>query len=256
MVRSGSAGWGSAEVIGALAAGIFLVAAFIAWQMRAREPMLAISYFRNRAFSAGNAAIFLTFASLFGLVFVSAQFLQSSLGYTPLQAGLRLIPWTITFLIIAPAAGALADRIGERPLMVTGLGLQTLGTIWIALIPTAELNYGRLIVPLVIAGIGISMSIPAAQNSVVGSLGEDAIGKAAGTNSMMRELGGVFGIALVATTFAAVGSYASPLDVADGFRAAAATCGVLALLGAVVATLLPARGSRQAAPVQPEPQEA
>jgi EmrB/QacA subfamily drug resistance transporter len=252
LVRSSASGWGSTEVLGALLAGALFVAAFVAWERRAKEPMLAIEHFRNRAFAAGNAAIFFTIASLFGVVFLMAQFMQSGLGYTPLQAGLRLLPWTATFILIAPGAGALADRIGERPLMVTGLILQGGGTIWIALIAAADLTYGTLIVPLVIAGVGISLAIPAAQNSVVGSLGEDGIGKAAGTNSMMRELGGVFGVAVVVASFAAAGSYASPGEIGDGFQAAIGACGGLALAGALIASQLPARVVSLS---EPEPQE-
>src|SRR5512132_426374 len=124
LVRGNQIGWGSAEVVGALAGGALLVAGFVAWELRAREPMLPMRFFRNRSFAAGNAAIFLTFASLFAAVFFYAQLLQTGLGSGPLETGLRLAPWTATFITVAPIAGALADRIGERPLMVGGLTLQ------------------------------------------------------------------------------------------------------------------------------------
>ena len=188
-----------------LAVGALLVAAFIVWELRAPEPMLPMQFFRSRAFSAGNAAIFFTFASLFGAVFFNAQLLQTVLGYGPLGAGLRLLPWTATFITVAPIAGAMADRIGERPLMVGGLLLQAVGMSWLALSRSPAIAYTALLAPFVIAGVGVSMAIPAAQNSVVGSVANDAIGKAAGANSMMRELGGVFGIALAVAVFAARG---------------------------------------------------
>ena len=124
VVRGNSAGWGSLEVVGALAVGLLLVMAFVAWERRALEPMLPMRFFRSRAFSAGNAAIFFTMASLFGAVFFFAQMLQTALGYGPLDAGLRLMPWTVTFITVAPLAGALVDRFGERPFMVAGLSLQ------------------------------------------------------------------------------------------------------------------------------------
>ena len=206
LVRGNSAGWGSLEVVGALAAGVLLVAAFIARELRAPEPMLPIRFFRSRAFSAGNAAIFFTFASLFGAVFFFAQMLQTALGYGPLDAGLRLIPWTITFITVAPVVGALADRFGERPFMVGGLTLQALGMGWVALIADPGLTYSEFVLPSVVAGIGVSMAIPAAQNSVVGSFALEDLGKAAGANSMMRELGGVFGIAVAVAVFAGAGS--------------------------------------------------
>jgi EmrB/QacA subfamily drug resistance transporter len=241
LVRGNQVGWGSAEVVGSLAIGVLLAAAFVAWELRAREPMLPMRFFRSRAFSAGNAAIFFTFASLFGAVFFYAQLLQVSLGYGPLDAGLRLLPWTATFITVAPIAGALADRIGERPLMVGGLLLQAAGMGWLALIAEPGMAYSQLLGPFIVAGIGISMAIPAAQNSVVGSVGLDSIGKAAGVNSMMRELGGVFGIAVVVAVFAATGSYASAAAFTDGFAPAIGVAAALALAGAISGLALPGR---------------
>jgi EmrB/QacA subfamily drug resistance transporter len=241
LVRGNAAGWASLEVFATLAAGVLLVAAFAGWELRAPEPMLPMRLFRSRAFSASNAAMFFTFASLFSAAFFCAQFLQTGLGYGPLDAGLRLIPWTATFITVAPIAGALADRIGERPLMVGGLSLQAAGMGWLALIAEPGLEYSRLLAPFIVAGVGVSMAIPAAQNSAVGSVALDAIGKAAGTNSMMRELGGVFGIAVAVAVFAAAGSYASPAAFADGFAPAIGVAAALSLAGAVSGLALPSR---------------
>jgi EmrB/QacA subfamily drug resistance transporter len=243
LVRGNSAGWDSPEVIGTLALGALLVIAFIAWELRARQPMLPMHFFRSRAFSAGNAAIFFTFASLFGAVFFFAQLLQTALGYGPLGAGLRLMVWTATFITIAPVAGALADRIGERPLLVTGLTLQALGLGWIALIAEPGLGFSELVLPFIVAGVGVSMAIPSAQNSVVGSVGIAEVGKAAGTNSMMRELGGVFGIAVLVAVFAGAGSYASPVGFLDGFGPAIAVGAALSLAGAIAGALVPGRAA-------------
>jgi EmrB/QacA subfamily drug resistance transporter len=241
LVRGNAAGWASGEVIAALVVGALLVAAFVAWELRVREPMLPMGLFRSRAFSASNAAMFFTFASLFSAVFFYAQFLQTGLGYGPLEAGLRLLPWTATFITVAPAAGALADRIGERPLMVVGLSLQAVGMAWLGLIADPALPYSRMLAPLIVAGVGVSMAIPAAQNSAVGSVAIEAIGKAAGTNSMMRELGGVFGIAVVVAIFASTGSYASAAAFVDGFGPAIGVGAALALAGAAAGLALPGR---------------
>jgi EmrB/QacA subfamily drug resistance transporter len=240
LVRGNSAGWGSAEVVATLAAGVLLVVAFVAWERRAAEPMIPMSFFRSRAFSAGNLAIFAVFGSLFAEVYFFSQLLQTAMGYDALEAGLRLMPWTGTFLLVGPIAGALTDRIGERPLMVTGLLIQAAGTIWIALIASPDLSYSELVVPMVVAGVGISMAIPSAQNSVLGSMAEEAVGKAAGTNSVMRELGGVFGIAVAVAVFAGAGSYASPQAFTDGFAPAIGVAAALALVGAVAGSFLPA----------------
>ena len=244
LVRGNIAGWGSPEVVGTLAAGALLLVAFVAWELRAREPMLPMRFFRSRAFSAGNAAIFFAIGSLFCGVFFLAQFMQTGLGYGPLDAGLRLLPWTATLFFVAPVAGALVDRFGERPFLVAGPLLQAVGMGWIALVADAGMAYWELVAPLIVAGVGVSMSFPAAQNSVVGSVPPEAIGKAAGTNSTMRELGGVFGIALSVAVFAGAGSYASAEAFSDGFVPAMGVSAVLSLLGALAGAALPARGGK------------
>jgi EmrB/QacA subfamily drug resistance transporter len=251
LVRGNSAGWGSLEVDASLAVGALLVLAFVAWELRAPEPMLPMHFFASRAFSGGNAAIFLTFASLFSAVFFYAQLLQNVLGYSPLGAGLRLLPWTATFVTVAPVAGALADRYGERLLMVGGLSLQAVGMAWLAVIADPGLAYSQLLGPFIVAGVGVSMAIPAAQNSVVGSVGMDAIGKAAGANAMMRELGGVFGIAVTVAVFAGTGGYVSAQEFTDGFGPAIGVAAGLALVGAVAGLALP--GRRQIDLRQPHP---
>jgi EmrB/QacA subfamily drug resistance transporter len=246
LVRGNQAGWGSVEVVASLAAGVALISSFAAWQLRAREPMLPVRLFRSRSFVAGNTAIFFTFASLFGAVFFLAQLMQTALGYGPLGAGLRLLPWTATFMTVAPIAGAMADRIGERPLMVGGLSLQAVGLAWLAIIVKPGLPYSHLLAPFIVAGVGISMAIPSAQNSVLASVSLEQLGKAAGANSMMRELGGVFGIAIVVAVFAGAGGYASAAAFTDGFVPAMGVGAGLALAGALAGLALPGRRARTA----------
>jgi EmrB/QacA subfamily drug resistance transporter len=254
LVRGNQAGWGSPEVLGSFALGALLIAAFVAWELRTSEPMLPMSFFRSRAFSAGNAAIFLTFASLFSAVFFYAQLLQTGLGYDALGAGLRLMPWTATFITVAPVVGALVDRVGERPFMVAGLTLQATGLAWLALIAEPGMAYSQMLAPFIVGGVGVSMAIPAAQNSVLGTMAEGQLGKAAGANSMMRELGGVFGIAVVVAVFAGAGSFASPQAFTDGFEPAILVAAGLALVGAIAGLALPGRRA-VVAPLVPRVQE-
>jgi EmrB/QacA subfamily drug resistance transporter len=252
LVRGNASGWASFEVLGALLGGLALLGAFVAFELRTAAPMLPMRFFRSRAFSAGNAAIFCAVGSLFCAVFFMSQFLQAGLGYDPLGAGLRLLPWTATLFFVAPVAGKLVDRFGERPFLIVGPLLQAIGLAWIALIADATMSYAQMIAPLMVAGVGISMSFPAAQNSVVGSVPEEAIGKAAGTNSTMRELGGVLGIALGVAAFAGAGSYASPAEFSDGFVAAMGVAAGLSGLAAVCGSALPSRITAVALTPAPE----
>jgi EmrB/QacA subfamily drug resistance transporter len=238
LVRGNTAGWNSAEVLIALAAGVALLVGFVSWERRAPAPMLPLDFFRSRSFSAGNAAMFSLFASLFGAVFIMAQFFQTGLGHGPLGTGLRLLPWTGTVMIVSPIAGKLGERFGDRPFMVGGLLCEALGLGWIALIADPGVAYSSLVVPLIVAGSGVAMAIPACQNAVVNAVGPAAIGKASGTIGTMRELGGVFGIATVVAVFAGSGSYASPQAFADGFAPAIGAAAALALAGALVVSAL------------------
>jgi EmrB/QacA subfamily drug resistance transporter len=252
LVRGNSAGWDSAEVLGMLAAGVLLLAAFIAWERRAPAPMVPLRVFGSRGFSAGNAANFFQFASLFGAVFFMAQFLQNGLGYGPLGAGVRLLPWTATLTLVAPFAGTLADRLGERPFIAAGLALQGIGMAWIALIAGPGMAYGELIAPLIVAGSGTSMAMPAMQSAVLGAVAPADLGHASGTFTTLRQLGAAFGLAVLVAVFAGAGSYASPAAFADGFAPALGVSAGLALVGALAALLVPARRVAPAAAIPAE----
>lgn len=246
LVRGNSAGWGSAEVLVALAAGAALAVGFVAWERRTAQPMLPMSLFASRRFSSGNAAIFFLTAALFGAVFFMAQFLQTAQHHGPLDAGLRLLPWTGTLFVVAPITGARVSRVGERPFAVVGLLLQAAGMGWIALIASPDVAYWRLITPLVMAGCGVSMAMPAIQNAVMSSVAPASLGKASGTFNMLRQLGGAFGIAIVVAAFSGAGSYASTHLFSDGFTAAIGVSAGLSLLGAAASLGLPAVARHQA----------
>jgi EmrB/QacA subfamily drug resistance transporter len=253
LVRGNSAGWGSPEVVGMLALGAALSVGFVLWELRARAPMVPMGVFRSRAFSAGNAANFFQLASLFGAVFFMAQFLQTALGFGPLGTGLRLLAWTATLTAVAPFAGVLADRFGERPFMVVGMLLQGAGMAWIALIAEPGMAYGELIAPLIVTGSGTSMAMPAIQSSVLGAVAPSQIGNASGTFMTLRQLGAAFGLAILVAVFAGAGSYASPAAFTDGLVPAIGVSAGLAFAGALAALLVPARReARVTAPVVAE----
>ena len=239
LVRGNSAGWASAEVLIAFVLGALMLSGFVARELRADAPMLPMRLFRSRSFSAGNTATFFMTAALFGTVFFMAQFLQVVSGYGPFGAGLRLLPWTGTLFFVAPIAGSLAGRIGEKPLIVAGLALQAAGMGLIALVASPTVPYGELIAPLMMAGCGTSLALPATQNLVINSVEQDAIGKASGTYNMLRQLGGVFGTAIAVAVFAHAGGYGSPQAFSDGFVPALGVAAALSLAGALAGALLP-----------------
>jgi EmrB/QacA subfamily drug resistance transporter len=241
LVRGSTAGWSSSEVIAALAAGAALTVAFTIWEARTGAPMLPMRLFAIRGFSAGNAAIFLLNGSLTGAVFFTAQFQQVSLGQDALAAGLRLLPWGVVPLLAAPWSGRLADRIGERPLVTTGLLLQAAGLTWIAVIAAPGLAYAVMLVPMIIVGLGFTLAVPAVTRAVVGSVPAADIGKASGAFTTMRQLGGAFGVATLAAVFAAAGGYGSPTLFSEGYALATAGAAGLALAGAAVALALARR---------------
>lgn len=242
LVRGNEAGWVSVQVLSAAAVGATLLVGFVVRQRGAAAPMLPLSLFGSRAFSAGTAASLALFAALYGSVFFLAQFLQAGLGYSPLEAGLRLMPWTATLFVVAPLAGVVADRLGDRPVLVGGLTLNAAGLAWIAVIASPDLAYPSLVVPLLVTGIGASMAIPVVQNAVLGAVSETAIGKSAGANSMTQELGGAFGVAVLVAVFTAVGTYDSAPSFVRGFGAAMGVSAALAAVAALAALAVPGRG--------------
>ncbi|PBC64749.1 MFS transporter [Streptomyces sp. Tue6028] len=241
-VRAPEAGWGSAEVLVALAVGVVFVAAFLGWEhTRARYPMLPLTHFRRRGFSTANGAAFLTFMSLLGSLFMISQLFQLGLGNSPLAAGVRILVWTGMPLLVAPVAGALADRFGNRPFMLAGLVLQAVGIGLLAWQVEPGVSYGSLVLPLVVAGVGISMVFPTVANAVTSSVPPEEAGVAAGVNNALRELGGVFGVAVAAAVFTRYGGYGSARSFVDGCGPALWVSAGAAAAGAVVAAFAPSR---------------
>jgi EmrB/QacA subfamily drug resistance transporter len=250
LVRANTVGWASVEVIGTLLAGAVLVAGFLVWEGWAAQPLLPLGLLRIRAFAAGNATAFLTGGAIFGGAFMVSQYFQFALGYSPLATGIRLLPWTMTPIFVAPLAGALSDRIGRRPLIVTGLALQALGFAWLALRASAHVSLTELLIALFAAGVGISMALPTVPTAVLSAVEPPQMGTASGINNMMQRFGAVFAVAIASSVFTAYGHLGTPASVTDGFRPAIAASALLSLLGALSAVLLKARTT---APAELEP---
>jgi len=241
MVRSASEGWGAPEVAAALAIGVALLGCFVAWERHAERPLVPGALLARRGFAAGNVAAFMTLASLFSAVFFYGQLLQVGFGYGVLETGLRLMAWTATLVVVAPFAGKLADRIGERPLLTAGLAIQAGSFLWLALTVTSASGYADVVGPFVLGGLGVSMAIPCGQSAVIGAVDDRDVGTASGINATMRELGGVFGVAVSVAVFGAYGGYATAQQFVDGFAAAMGGAAALSAAGAIAGLALPAR---------------
>jgi EmrB/QacA subfamily drug resistance transporter len=249
LVRGGDAGWGSAEVLATLGAGTALLAAFVAWQRRAAQPMIPPGLLAARGFMAANGVSFFMYAGLFGALFLMSQLLQTALGYGPLAAGLRLLPWTAPPMVVAPLAGALAHRYGNRPFMILGLVLQAAGYAWVAATVGTGVEYAELGAAFTLAGVGTSLCFPTVANAVMGAVPAAEAGVASGVNSALRQLGGVAGVAALAAVFAHAGGYGSPHAFIAGFTPALWVAVGFSALGILAAlrTAAPTAAARPAA---------
>src|SRR5499425_2514852 len=239
VVRGNDHGWTSVTVLPPLVIGALLVAAFIGWELRAREPMLPMQLFRSRGFTVTNLTSLLMFFGMFGSIFLLAQFLQVVQHYSPLEAGLRTLPWTAMPVFVTPVAGALSDRIGGRPLLAAGLALQAIGLGWLAMVISPTVAYATLVPAFIISGTGMSLFFAPVANVVLGSVRRDQEGIASGANNAIRELGGVFGIAVLGAVFSAHGGYTTGHAFVSGLTSAVWVGAAAVAVAAVAALFLP-----------------
>lgn len=246
IVRASALGWTSTTVLASLAGGAALLVAFVAHERRTAAPMLPMRFFAARGFSATNGAAFAMFFGTFGAIFLLSQYFQTAQGLGPFEAGLRTLPWTGMPMLVAPIAGALSDRIGARPLMVAGLALQAVGIGWLSTIVGVDTPYAELVVPFVLTGTGMALVFAPAAGAVLASVRPEESGKASGATNAIREVGGVMGVAVLATVFQASGGYETPQAFSDGVVAALPLAAGALGLGAIVALLVPARRAAEA----------
>jgi EmrB/QacA subfamily drug resistance transporter len=254
LVRGNAEGWSSPEIVTALTGGAVVFALFVLWELRAEAPMLPMRFFRNRVFTLANVAALLMFFGMFGSIFLLAQFFQTVQGYSPLGSGLRILPWTLMPMFVAPIAGALSDRIGGGRLMGVGLTLQAIGLGTIAAVSTPTVPYWQLVGPFIVSGVGMAMFWAPVANVVLTAVRKEEEGQASGAQNAIRELGGVFGVAVLASVWAHNGSYASGQSFVDGMTPALWIGAVVVLFGAAAAFFIPSR--KRAAEVEEIPAEA
>ena len=253
LVRANDAGWTSAEIVSTLGLGVAALAAFVAWEARVAHPMLSLQLLRVPAFAAGNAAAFFAMGSISAGAFLTTQYFQFGLGYSPLQTGVRLLPFFGTPMVIAPLAGRFAGRLGLRPVIAGGLALLCGGFAWVAFAASLHPSYVVLVSALLVAGVGVSMTIPTVPAAVFGAVEPAQMGSASGTNSMLQRFGAVFGVALASAVFSGSGRIGTPTTFTDGFRPALMVAALLALLGALAGLAVSTRATGASAREREEP---
>jgi EmrB/QacA subfamily drug resistance transporter len=239
LVRSQSLGWGSAEVAVSLAAGAALLIGFVINELRSDSPMLPMEFFAKRGFAVTNAVSLAMYFGMFGSIFFLSQFIQTVLGNSPLQAGVKLLVWTGATMVVAPLAGVFSERFGARWFMAAGLALQAIALGWLASEASVGQSYASMIGPFVLAGSGMALVFAPSANAVLASVRSDQAGQASGATNTIRELGGVLGIAVLATVFTSHGGYASPQAFVSGLTPAMWVGTAVLAAGALIATVLP-----------------
>ncbi len=239
LVRSQTLGWGATEVLATLAAGAVLLVAFVAHERRTAEPMLPMEFFASRGFAVTNAVSLAMYFGMFGSIFFLSQFLQDVLGNSPLQAGVKLLAWTGTVLVVSPLAGVFSERFGSRLFMAAGLALQAIALGWLAAVTSTHTSYAEMIVPFVFGGSGMALVFAPSANAVLASVRSDQTGQASGATNAIRELGGVLGISVLATVFTSSGGYTSPQAFVSGLTPAMWVGAAVLGAGAILPVLLP-----------------
>lgn len=243
VVHGADDGWTSIGVLSTLVGGVALLAAFVAWELKTSAPMLPMRLFRSRSFSVVSAVTFTFSVGVFGSVFLLAQFFQVVQGLTPLQSGVRTMPWTMAPMVVAPIAGLLVNKIGARTLIVTGQALLAVALFWIAMVSSADVPYAALVAPFAMAGVGMGLTFAPMTTVVLGSVKSAMTGVASGTSNTIREVGVAMGVAVLASVFSSFGNYASRASFVDGLVPAVTVGAIVVAVGAVLALRLPQRAA-------------
>jgi len=248
--RANDVGWSSAEVVSTLLAGAVLLGAFVWWESSVSEPMVPLRMFSVRDFAIGNLATFLMSGAIFAAGLLVTEYFQLARHFSPVGAGVRLLPFFATPMFVSPIAGALSDRIGRRPIMVVGLSMLTAGFVWVAWHGSLATSWIELVIALLIAGVGISMALPTVPTAVLSSVAPDEMGKASAINYMAQRFGAVFAIAIASAVFSANGHLGSPASVTAGFTPALWACAGFAVLAALTAMCISPRRTPAIVPAE------
>ncbi|MGI8461109.1 MAG: MFS transporter [Solirubrobacterales bacterium] len=237
LVEGNAWGWTSPAIIALFAGAAALLAVFVAIEMRVKVPMVQFEFFRNREFLGANAVAFVVSFAMLGMFFFMALYMQNILGYSPLEAGLRFLPSTLMVVVIAPIAGRLTDKIGPRPLIVSGLTIVTI-SLYMQSLVDAETGYGQLLVPFILMGAGVALVMSPMSTAAMNAVEITKSGLASGILSMSRMVGGTFGIAVLGAFFQSESGSAlggSPAQFIDALGTSLLIAAIVAAAGAVLA---------------------
>ena len=243
IIHGNADGWTSVTVLGSFAIGMLLLVSFLRRQARVAHPLVPLALFRSRSFSVANITGFAFSLGMFGSVFLLVQQLQVQGGYSPLEAGIRTLPWTAAPMLVAPLAGMLTPRFGVRALLATGLTAQALGLSWIALTAESGGSYALLVPGLVLTGVGTGLTFGPSSTAVLADMRDEDHATASSTNATIREVGVALGVAVLAAVFQAAGGSLTPNGFAAGLRPAILTGAAIVAVGAVASRSLPRRRS-------------
>jgi EmrB/QacA subfamily drug resistance transporter len=250
LVRSQTIGWTAPEVMISIGAGLVLLAGFVRQELRTKHPMLPMEFFAKRSFAVTNVVSMAMYFGMFGSIFFLSQFMQNVLGNSPLEAGLKLLVWTGATMVVAPLAGIFSEKFGPRWFMVGGVSLQAIALGWLATEASTTMSYSSMIVPFVLAGAGMALVFAPSASAVLNSVRVDQAGQASGATNAIRELGGTFGIAVLATVFSGAGAYTTPQEFVNGLVPALWVGVAVLAFGALVAAVLPFGGKATASEVE------
>jgi len=223
IIEAPSKGWSDPIVLAGIGAGAALLIGFVLWELRTSHPMLDVRFFQNRRFTAANAAITLTFFAMFGVSFLATQYLQSVLGFSPLEAGIRMLPMPLTMLVVAPLSPRIVEKVGTKLVVGTGLTLAAIGTALLSLLPV-ENGYPVVVGAMMIMAAGMGLVMAPATESIMGSLPPAKAGVGSAMNDTTRQMGGALGVAIIGSVLAssyrpgvssALGALDAPQQVID-----------------------------------------
>jgi EmrB/QacA subfamily drug resistance transporter len=245
-----TAGWGSFQTIGTIAASFILLAAFVVIERRSRAPLVPFSIFRIRTITGANVVGILVGASLFSMFYFISLYMQQVLGYSPIKAGLSYLPLAISIILSAGIASGLVTKVGFKPILAIGMALVALGLLWFTQISVHGTFLADILGPSLLAAVGLGFAFVPVTIAAVSGIEDREQGLASGLINTSQQVGGALGLAILAAIAnSIIGSSHNPADLVEGFQTAFLVGAAFAIAG-LVATLVLIRSSDSRAHVE------